>query len=47
MNNAQDVLDRLTNREFNALIGVAESVWLDAKECPYVLDTMKQKLEIA
>lgn len=47
MNNPQDVLGRLTTGEFNALIGVAESVWLDAKECPYVLDTMKQKLEIA
>src|SRR5260370_41826673 len=47
MNNAQKVLDKLAAGEFNALIGIAESVWLDAKECPYVLDTMKQKLEIA
>jgi hypothetical protein len=42
MNNAQDILDKLATREFNALIGVTESVWLDAKECPYVLDTTKQ-----
>lgn len=47
MNNAQDVLDKLAAGEFKALIGIAESVWLDAKECPYVLDTTKQKLEIA
>ena len=47
MNTAQEVLDKLATREFDGLIGITEGVWLDAKECPYVLDTMKQKLELA
>lgn len=47
MNNAQDVLDRLAAGDFGALIGIAECVWIDAKDRPYVLESTKQKLELA
>lgn len=47
MNSAQEVLEKLAAGEFAALIGLAECVWLDAKEFPYVFDTTKQKLELA
>jgi hypothetical protein len=40
-------LDKLAAAEFKVLIGIAEGVWLDTKECPYVLDTVKEKLRIA
>src|SRR5579863_4430710 len=43
----QELADKLAAKEFEALIGVAESVWLDAKKSPYMLDTPKQKLELA
>jgi hypothetical protein len=47
MNNPRDVLDKLAAGEIDTLIGIAEGVWLDAKESPYILDTTKQKLELA
>jgi hypothetical protein len=47
MKSAQEVLEELGTRNFDALIGIAESVWLEAKETPYPLDTPKQKLELA
>jgi hypothetical protein len=47
MNNVGEVLERLAAKQFDALIGVSEGVWLDAKESPYMLDTLKQKLELA
>src|SRR5258708_23751391 len=47
MNHACEVLEKLTARDFDALIGVAEGVGLDAKDRPYVFDTTKQRLELA
>lgn len=47
MNNVGEVLEKLAAKQFDALIGVSEAVWLDAKESPYILDTLKQKLELA
>jgi hypothetical protein len=47
MKNAQDILDKLAAGDFGALIGIAESVWIDAKDRPYVLESTKQKLELA
>ena len=47
MKSPREVLEKLETRDFHALIGIAESVWLDAKESPYLLDTPKQKLELA
>ena len=47
MDHAGDVLDKPVAGERDSLIGVAEGVWLDAKESPYILDTPKQKLELA
>ena len=47
MDHAREILEKLTARDFDALIGVAESVWLDAKDRPYVFDTTKQRLELA
>lgn len=47
MNTPQEVVDKLAAKAFDSLIGVAESGWLDAKQSPYVLDTQKQKLELA
>ncbi len=47
MNNVGEVLDKLAAKRFDALIGVSGGVWLDAKESPYILDALKQKLELA
>ncbi len=47
MNNVSEVLEKLAAKQFDALIGVSEAAWLDAKESPYILDTLKQKLELA
>jgi hypothetical protein len=47
MRNVAAVLEKLAARQFDALVGVSESGWLDAKESPYILDGMKQKLELA
>src|SRR2546423_1265356 len=47
MKSTAEVLEKLEARDFDSLIGIAESVWLDAKETPYPLDTLKQKLELA
>lgn len=47
MNTPNEVLSQLAARDFASLIGLPESVWLDAKETPYMLDTPKQKLELA
>jgi len=47
MNNVEEVLEKLAAKQFDALVGVSESVWLDAKESPYLLDVLKQKLELA
>lgn len=43
----KQVIERLEALEFEALIGLPECVWLDAKETPYHLDSPKQKLELA
>jgi hypothetical protein len=42
-----EVLEKLAAKQFDALVGVSESAWLDAKESPYALDGLKQKLELA
>jgi hypothetical protein len=47
MTTPKEVLEKLETGDFDALIGLMESEWLDAKETPYHLDTPKQKLEIA
>jgi hypothetical protein len=47
MKNVAEVLEKLAAKEFDALVGVSESAWLDAKESPYFLDGLKQKLELA
>src|SRR5207248_7910160 len=43
----REVLEKLEAGEFAALIGLMENDWLDAKETPYILETQKQKLELA
>lgn len=47
MNATETVLQKLDTGEFEGLIGMAESEWLEAKESPYPLDTPRQKLELA
>ena len=47
MTSPKEVLDKLEAGYFEALIGLMESEWLDAKETPYHLETQKQKLELA
>jgi hypothetical protein len=47
MNSPRDVLEKLEAHDFEALIGLVENEWLDAKETPYHLDSPKQKLELA
>src|SRR5215471_12760421 len=47
MKSPKEVLERLEAREFEALVGLVESDWLDAKETPYHLDSPKQKRELA
>ena len=47
MKSLGEVLEKLDARDFEALIGLVESGWLDAKETPYHLDSPKQKLELA
>lgn len=47
MDTAAEILEKLAARQFHALVGVPEGLWLDAKESPYILDTPKQKLEFA
>lgn len=47
MQGVNDVSEKLAAREFQDLIGLTECEWLDAKESPYLLDTAKQKLELA
>jgi hypothetical protein len=47
MTSPKEVLEKLEARDFEALIGLAESQWLDAKETPYHLESPKQKLELA
>jgi hypothetical protein len=47
MNSPKDILEKLETLDFDALIGLMESEWLDAKETPYHLDSPKQKLELA
>ena len=47
MNSVGEVLGKLAATQFDALIGVSEGVWLDAKETPYLVETLKQKLELA
>jgi hypothetical protein len=46
MNNFGELLEKLAAKQFDALIGVSESVWLDAKESPYILDTLKKRLDV-
>jgi len=47
MTSPKEVLEKLEAGDFAALVGLVESHWLDAKETPYILDTQKQKLELA
>jgi hypothetical protein len=47
MKNVAELLENLAAKQFDALVGVSESAWLDAKESPYFLDGLKQKLELA
>jgi hypothetical protein len=47
MKSPKEVLEKLEARDFDALLGLVESGWLDAKETPYHLDSPKQKLELA
>src|ERR1035437_218677 len=47
MKSPKEVMEKLEAHDFDALIGVIESEWLDAKETPYHLDSPKQKLELA
>lgn len=47
MNPVSEVLEKLAAKDFEGLIGLWESVWLEAKESPYILDAPKQKLELA
>jgi hypothetical protein len=47
MTSPKEVLEKLEAGDFTALVGLVESHWLDAKETPYILDTQKQKLELA
>jgi hypothetical protein len=47
MNSKEDVLEKLANKDFGALVGTAESVWLEAKDRPYTFDTQQHKLELA
>jgi len=44
---ADEVLEALRAGQFHALVGLRESVWLEAKQMPYVFDTQKQELELA
>lgn len=47
MKSSIDVLEKLEAKDFEALIGLVENEWLDAKETPYHLDLPKQKLVLA
>ena len=47
MTTPKEVLEKLEAGDFAALIGLMEGDWLDAKETPYILETQKQKLELA
>lgn len=47
MESPKSILEKLEARHFEALIGVAENEWLDAKEKPYHLDSKRQKHELA
>jgi len=47
MNSPKEVLEELLAGDFQSLIGITESVWIDAKEIPYILDTPKKKMELA
>lgn len=47
MNNVKEILEKLTAKQFDALLGLYENGWLEAKGSPYVLDSLKQKLELA
>ncbi len=42
MNSPKEVLEKLLAGDFQSLIGIAESVWIDAKETPYVRDTRRR-----
>jgi hypothetical protein len=47
MKTSGEILEKLETGDFDALIGVMETEWLDAKRTPYHLGTQKQKLELA
>jgi len=47
MTSPRELLEKLEARDFEALLGLMESEWLEAKETPYHLDSHKQKLELA
>lgn len=47
MTSPKEILEKLTAGDFDALIGMFESDWLDAKETPYHLDAAPQKRELA
>ncbi len=46
MNNFGELLEKLAAKQFDALIGVSDGVWLDAEEGSYILDTLKKKLDV-
>jgi len=47
MTSPKEILEKLTACDFEALIGLFESEWLDAKKTPYHLDADPQKRELA
>jgi hypothetical protein len=46
METPEEILAKLMSRDFDSLLGLAESVWLEAKESPYALDVPKQRREL-
>jgi hypothetical protein len=40
-NSPKEVLDKLVAGDFQNLIGITESVWIDSKQIPYILDSPK------
>ena len=47
MKSPGEVLEKLEGLDFEALIGLVETEWLDAKQTPHHLDSQKRKLELA
>jgi hypothetical protein len=47
MKSVQEVLEALTCGKFDKLLGMVESDWFEAKQSPYMLDTLRLKQELA